>query len=102
MERKSAAWELERDARLSPQPGKLQIYSVGRPNRSVCPLQCCREWPLSPGFAVAGTAPRCATHPALGLRVLPEDHCHLWATPGFLHLQLMCRERNSRAFQPYS
>lgn len=98
MERKSAAWELERDACLSPQPGKLQIYSVGRPNRSISSLQRCREQPLSPGFAVAGTVPRYATRPALGLRVLP----HVWATPGLIRLRLRFRERNFRAFQPYS
>lgn len=50
MERKSAAWELERDALLSPEPGKLQINSMGRPNRFIPSLQHCRQQPLSRGI----------------------------------------------------
>lgn len=63
-EKKSAAWELERAALLSPEPENLQIYSVGRPNRSVPSIQPRREQALSRGIWDAEADPRCAAHPA--------------------------------------
>lgn len=86
---KSAAWELERAALLSPEPGKLQICSVGRPNRSVPSLQPCREQALSRGFGVLRLIPGV-------LLTLP---C-VQVTPGLIHLQFRFKLGVFRAFQP--
>lgn len=60
MERKSAVGELERDALLRLESGKLEMCSMGRPNGHISFRNN-----LGPGgFSISEAAPRCAFRPA--------------------------------------